>query len=103
MFSTRIWIRVSAKEGASNDNGSRKRLAALQSDPLVSIVAAAPYHRKKRRHDRSWHPANHGFHGRVRALARALRSQFAKPALALKPPVFAGGTWKHILGTDHLG
>jgi peptide/nickel transport system permease protein len=21
----------------------------------------------------------------------------------LKPPVFAGGTWKHILGTDHLG
>jgi peptide/nickel transport system permease protein len=21
----------------------------------------------------------------------------------LKPPVFTGGTWKHILGTDHLG
>jgi peptide/nickel transport system permease protein len=21
----------------------------------------------------------------------------------MKPPVFAGGTWKHILGTDHLG
>lgn len=21
----------------------------------------------------------------------------------LKPPVFAGGTWKHVLGTDHLG
>jgi peptide/nickel transport system permease protein len=21
----------------------------------------------------------------------------------LEPPVFAGGTWKHILGTDHLG
>ncbi|CAM5316657.1 putative D,D-dipeptide transport system permease protein ddpC OS=Afipia felis OX=1035 GN=ddpC PE=3 SV=1 [Afipia felis] len=23
--------------------------------------------------------------------------------MRLKPPVFAGGTWKHILGTDHLG
>jgi len=23
--------------------------------------------------------------------------------LRMKPPVFAGGTWKHILGTDHLG
>ena len=23
--------------------------------------------------------------------------------MRLKPPVFAGGTWKHIMGTDHLG
>lgn len=23
--------------------------------------------------------------------------------MRMKPPVFAGGTWKHILGTDHLG
>lgn len=27
----------------------------------------------------------------------------ANPALRLKPPVFAGGTWNHALGTDNLG
>lgn len=27
----------------------------------------------------------------------------ANPALRLRPPVFAGGTWGHALGTDNLG